>query len=217
MVSNNTPLAGLLGIVVVIAIIGAISGLALSETDLLNFNTSAAEARIRELEAQLQAEKAASDQELYQAEIAAQIEQVASDLESHKAIESARVQAEKDKIRLEVTARQHKLDQDLALARLTRFAALIVMTLATLIVSVGLTVFLIQYGRSRLVLAQAEATHTQAAPWHVSTWRAEQIRRAREREVAEREAALGQQTTRKPGSGGNGRHRPKDKLIEGVT
>ena len=192
MVSNNTPLAGLLGIVVVIAIIGAISGLALSETDLLNFNTSAAEARIRELEAR--SEREALQRKLDQ-DLAHQREQAKQNL----------------------VHQREQATQNLWLARLTRYVALIVGALATLIVSVGLTVFLIQYGRSRLVLAQAEATHTQAAPWHVSTWRAEQIRRAREREVAEREAALGQQTTRKPGSGGNGRHRPKDKLIEGVT
>ncbi len=209
MVSNNTPLAGLLGIVVVIALIGAISGLALSGTDLLNFNTSAAEAHIREMEAQLQADKTAID------------------LQYYKAIQAARTESEKEELRLELEAQKRKLEQELAhqrarneldlvLARLTRYVVLTVGALATLMVSVGLAIFLIQYGRSRLVLAQAEVTHTHAASWHVPAWRAEQIRRAREREVAEREVAMGQQTTGKSGTGDNGRHPPKDKLIEGA-
>jgi hypothetical protein len=207
MVSNNTPLAGLLGILVATALIGAISGLALSGTDLLNFNTSAVEARIREQEAQLEADKAAID------------------LQYYEIIQAARTESEKEELRLELEARKRELEEDLAhqrarnelylaLARPTRYAVLVVGTLATLIVSVGLSVFLIQYGRSRLVLAQAEVTH--AAPWHAPAWRAEQIRRAREQEVAERELALGQQAGREPATGGNGRHRPNDKLIEGV-
>ena len=205
MIPNNTPLAGMLGIIVVIAMIGVISGVAISGTDLLNFNTSAAEARIREMEAQLETDKDAID------------------LQYHKAIQAARTESEEEALRLELEAQKARLEQelahqraqdelDLALARPTRYVVLAVGTLAVLIVSVGLAVFLIQYGRSRLVSAQAEATHAQAAPWDVYAWRAEQIRRAREREITERMRAMDQQTTGEPGTGGNGKHPPKDKL-----
>jgi hypothetical protein len=205
MVPNNTPLAGLLGIVVVIAMIGVVSGVAISGTDLLNFNTSAAEARILEMDAELQSKKDAID------------------LQYYEAIQAARTESEKEALRLELKAQKDGLEQelahqraqdelDLALARPTRYVVLAVGTLAALIVSVGLAVFLIQYGRSRLVSAQAEATHAQAAPWDVYAWRAEQVRRAREREIADRMRTMGQQTTREPDTGGNGKHPPKDKL-----
>jgi len=205
MVPNNTPLAGLLGIVVVIAMIGAISGVALSGTDLLNFNTSASEARIREMEAEFQSKKDAID------------------LQYYAAIQAAQTESEKEALRLELKAKKNMLEQELAhkraqdeldleLARPTRYVVLAIGTLTALILSVGLAIFLIQYGRSRLVLAQAEATHAHAAPWDVYAWRAEQIRRAREREIAERMRAMDQQTTREPGTGGNGKHPSKDKL-----
>ncbi len=106
MVPNNIPLAGLLGIVVVIAVIGAISGLALSGTDLLNFNSSAAEAHIRELEAQLQADRAAID------------------LQYYEAIQAARTELEKEELRLELEAQKRKLEQELAHQREVALARL---------------------------------------------------------------------------------------------
>ena len=205
MVPNNTPLAGMLGIIVVIAMIGVISGVAISGTDLLNFNTSAAEARIQEMEAELQLEKDAIDLQYYEAIQAAQTE-------SEKEALRLELEAQKDRLEQELAHQRAQDELDLALARPTRYVVLAVGTLTALIVSVGLAVFLIQYGRSRLVSAQAEATHAHAAPWNVPAWRAEQIRHAREREIAERMHAMDQKITREPGTGGNGNHPPKDKL-----
>jgi len=207
MVMNSTPLSGLIGIIVVVVLIGTVAGLALADTDLLNFNTSAAAARAQDQETQLQGQKATSDMELYQAENAATIEKVRSDLANYKAIQAAHTQAEKDKIGLEVTARQRELDQNLALARLTRLVGLTVVALAALIVIGGLGIFLIQYGRSRVLLAQAQTT--QATMWDNPIWRTEQIRQARAREILERQAALGQQAIGQSTTGGNGRYPPE--------
>jgi len=208
---NSTPLSGLIGIVLVVALIGTVAGLALAGTDLLNSNTSAAAARAQDQETWAQTQKAAIDLKLQQAKSEAEIEKITSDLETYEAIQAAQAQAEKDKIGLEVVARQRELDQNLAFTRLTRFAILAVATLATLIVSAGLATFLVQWGRSQWVLAQAKAA--QAVAWHVPAWRAEQVRHARARERAERKAALGQQAVSKSATGGNGKHPPKGRPL----
>ena len=207
MVMNSAPLSGLIGIVLVVVLIGIIAGLAISGSDLLNYNTNAAAARAQDQKTQEQSQRAAVD------------------LQYYKAIQAARTESEKEILRLELEARQHELEQNLALqreraeqdlelARLTRYVVLAVGPLATLIVCIGLTAFLIQYGRSLLVLAQNEAAR--AALWHAPAWRAEQIRLAREREGAERETALAQQTARRPATGGNGRHPPKSEPVKGT-
>jgi hypothetical protein len=178
---NSTPLSGLIGIVLVVALIGTIAGLALAGTDLLNSNTSAAAARAQDQETWAHAQHAAIDLKLQQAKSEAEIEKITSDLENYRAIQAAQAQAERDKLKLEVAAQQRELNQNLAFTRLTRFVTLAVITLATLIVSVGLATFLVQWGRSRYWLPSTQAEAAQAAAWHVPAWRAERIRRARER------------------------------------
>lgn len=209
MVMNSTPLSGLIGIVLVVALIGTAAGLALAGTDLLNSNTSAAAARAQDQETWAQAQETSIDLKLHRAEKEAEIAKIASDLETYEAIQAAQAQAEKDKIRLEVVARQRELDQNLAFTRLTRFVILAVATLATLIVSAGLATSLVQWSRSRYRLPLTQAEAAQAAAWHVPAWRAEQIRHARARESAGRKAALGQQAVSKSATGGNGKHPPK--------
>ena len=212
MVSNNTPLVGLIGIVSVVALIGAIAGLGLADTDLLNSNTSAAEARALDQETQEQALKAAIDAGVYRAEGAAKIERVFSDVTNYIAIQRAQTHAEVGKIQLAVEATQQQVEQDLELARLTRYVTLMAGTSAALIVSIGLAMFLIQCGRSRVTSAQTKGV--QMNLWQAPAWRAEQIRRARERERSERRVALSQQTIEQSISGGNGQHPPESKEPE---
>ena len=93
-----TPINGsfswLVKFVVVVALLGAVAGLALSETDLLNFNTSAAEANARNAETQAQSARAAIDLDVYRtqreadkaaAEAAVQAQQQATALQAFKA------------------------------------------------------------------------------------------------------------------------------------
>jgi hypothetical protein len=212
MVSNNTPLVGMIGIVSVVALIGAIAGLGLADTDLLNYNRSAADARAQDQKTEEQAQKAAVDLGVYEAQSAAQIERIASDLVNYKAVQEAAAQAEQEEMRLVVEARRRQLEQDLELAHLTRQVALGAGTVAALIVSTGLAIFLIQCGRSRVVSTQTKGV--QMNLWQTPAWRAEQIRRARERERRERRVALSQQTIEQSISGGNGQHPPESKEPE---
>jgi hypothetical protein len=202
----------MIGIVSVVALIGAIAGLGLADTDLLNSNTSAAEARARDQETQERALKAAIDADAYRAEGAAKIERVFSDVTNYIAIQRAQTRAEVERIQLAVEATQHQVEQDLELARLTRYVVLVAGISAALIMSIGLAIFLIQCGRSRLVLAQAKVP--QANLWQVPAWRAAQVRRARERERTERWVALSQQAIEQSIVGGNGKHPPESKETE---
>jgi hypothetical protein len=214
MASNNTPLAGLVGIILVVAAIAAVAGLAISGTDLLNPKTSDAIWQEKTQAVQSKTAKDAIDLEAYRAQKAAEIEKGALDVANYKAVQAARAQAEQDKIRLDVQARERELAQNLELARQIRYVAWAVGALAILIVSVGVAVCLIQLGHSRLALAQAQAT--QANPWHNPTWRTEQIRGARKIEAVERESALVWRAAQKAVVGGNGKHPPKDEPLESV-
>ena len=172
MVSNNTPLAGLVGIILVVALIAVVAGLAASGTDLLNSNTSAAAARERDLATQYKSQINAIDAEAYRAQKEAEIEKTALDLENHKTVQAAETQAQLDKIRLQVEAHQRKLDQDLVLARLTTYALVVSGMLTLLALGTGAAIFLGRLGRSRLVLAQAQVTTANA-------WRIRQASQAR--------------------------------------
>jgi hypothetical protein len=191
MVSNNTPLVGLVGIILVVAIIAILGTLGFSSNDILNPNTSAAAAHAKEQEIQTQSQKDIIDLEAYRAAKKTQTEKEAFDLANYKAIQSARTQAEQDKTRLEVQARERELEQDIELARLTRYTLLGGSVLALLVLSAGATMYLNQIGRSRLVLAQARSLQM------------EQIGQARAREVVDRKAGLAH-VTPQPFISGNG-------------
>ena len=96
MATNVISLSGLIGIVLVVAIIAATAGWALCDSDLLNYNTSAAAARAQDQKTQEQTQRAAID------------------LQYYEAIQATRIQAEQEKLRLELEARQRELDQNLA-------------------------------------------------------------------------------------------------------
>lgn len=205
MISNNTPLVGLVSLVIVIAVIAALGALGISGSDILNPNTSIATARAKDQETRLRDQKAAID------------------MKNYEIIQNARTQAEQDKVRLEVEARQSELEQtlvlqrgraaqDMELARLTHYALSVAGALAVLIVSVGLTVGVIRFSLSRWATTQPQVVY--ADPWHDHTWRTDQIHRARGIEMAERGSALVWQTTWKSTVSGNGRKPPEDKAIE---
>jgi hypothetical protein len=206
------------GIICLVAILAIGLGLALSNSDVLNPTTSAADAFKAKQDAEIQAQKATIE-----------LDKAAFDLANYKAVGTARTKAEQEKLGLEVQARQHELDQalaqqraqaeqDLALARLTRYAMLAAGTLAILVVSVGLTTCLIQFSRSRLATTrehapvEVQATVTtpalavHAESWHDPAWRTEQVKGARTIEFIEHQSALIWQAPRKTVIGGDGDH-----------
>lgn len=193
---NSTPWAGLAGVLLTVAMISAAAGVALSGTDFLNYNTSAAAARALDQETDFEAQKAAID------------------LEYYRALQSVQTQSEQEELRLRREALKRELDQRLAherkmanlqieLTRLTRYVVLSVGIAAALILSSGAAAFLVLHGRSQLASARAKAVG--ADLWRDPVWRAEQLRRARAVEIAERRATL-QQAEQGSAVGGNGRH-----------
>jgi len=183
---------------IVAVIIGLIVGVALGNSDVLNFITRSAEAHIKEMKAQIQAERDKIDTKYYED------------------LQKAHTEAEKEKLRLEVEAKRRELEQklaqqqawaemELAFARLVRMASLIVGSVAVLILSGGGAISAILVAYSRLVQAQA----TQFDPWRIPAFRASAIQQARANEMTERESLLSRQFTR-PLIGGNGKHPPRE-------
>lgn len=186
MTMSNSLFSGLASVILVIALLGIAVGVAVSNTDLLNFNRSAAEVEILKQTAQVQAQRDAIDMDNYQRIKAAKTE-----------AELARLELEQEALRKErayaLTARQ-RLDQ----------VWLIVGPLAVLILVFALTLFLMQYGRSQLLMAQARSTQVkmiQAARVNELTWRAANI------------ASAG----KVPAQDGNGHHPVKEPPWRGGT
>lgn len=199
---------GLVGLVIVVAILALAAGGALSGSDLLNPKTSDAIWQEKTQAVQSKAAKDATDLEAYRAQKTAEIEKTNSDLASYKAIQAAKVQAEQEKIRQDVEARQRKLEQDLALARRAQEALMTGVKWAILVLSAGVAAFLGQLGYCRLMLARAQTA--QYDLWRNPAYREEARRQARQKEVGDREVALAwQSAAQKPTVGGNGKHPPK--------
>ena len=183
MMVNQNPNAGLVGVIVVLLIAGLMMGLTVSNTDLVNFNRSAAEARAMDLETQT----------------AAQIAEI--DIAYHRAVRAA----EQEELWLGVAATQHELEQSIRLAELSHYVWLGVGSVSVLCVSVGLATFLVLHGRSRLAIAQTPPSPV-AGTWQDPVWREEQIRIARERARAERQGRPLPTTVPNTHNNGNGHH-----------
>ncbi len=181
LLSNRSPYAGLVGVIFTLVAIGLVVGITFSQVELLNPHTSAAKAALLDLDVQKEALK----------------------LEAEREIQAARVEAEQEKLALDLEAKGRKLEQNLHLARVTRYVLLSSGVLGLLMVSFGLTVYLIRYKRDAAPeLSQDTPT---ARTWQDPTWRAEQIRQARERERRRRKSLLTHQTSTKVYAGGNGK------------
>jgi hypothetical protein len=205
----------MVGLVVIVALLALVAGGALSGSDLLNPKTSDAIALEKRLAAESKAAKDATDLQAYQAQKAAEIEKANSDLANYQAIQAAKAQAELDRIRSEAEAYQRKLEQDLMLARLTTYTLLAGGTLTSLVLGIGATIFLRQLGRSRLILARAQAA--QSDPWRNTTFRAEAKRQARANELAVLEsAAVWQAIARRSAAGGNGKKPPEPECVKAM-
>ncbi|HLF29016.1 MAG TPA: hypothetical protein VJG32_22035 [Anaerolineae bacterium] len=215
-ITGSSLFSGLVGVVVIVAILALVAGAALSGNDLLNPNTSDAKAQEKNQATQSRSEKDEIDLEAYRTQKAVEAEKMNLDLENYKAIQVAHTQAEQDKFRLEVEAQKQEFDQalvhqqeqaelDIAFARLARYILLGVGALAISVVSVGLTACLIRFSRSRWAPAQTPTAH--ADIWSDPIWRAEQIRLARAQEVAQRQTALVREVAiQGSSSDGNGRY-----------
>ena len=144
----SQPLAGIVGLVVVVALLGGMAFLGLSGTDLANFNTSAAEARARDQQTSIDAKKAEIDLEAYKenAELDKEFQQRRHELELQKLEDDLRQQTETqqnlDLVRVEFD-------------RALRLAALITGSLAALMLCAALTYAAVRFTSSRFPVGSA--------------------------------------------------------------
>lgn len=224
MTSGTSLFGGLVGLVVVVAILALVAGAALSGSDLLNPKTSAAAAEAITQAMQSKSEKEALDRRLLEAQVEAEVDKMNQETAARQrqsllalAFSAQRQQYELDRFHLETEAKQRESEQALELAARRQQheleqverrnqvvnwvlpATAVSAMIAVLITSGGLTFYLIQSGRSRGGTAQARssARATNVDAWHDPAWRAEQINLARVREVSQRWLELAQQATPK--------------------
>ena len=191
--SSSSVFGGLVGLMVLVAILALVAGGALSGSDLLNPKTSDAMARERLLAAQSKAEKDALEIKLQTARAEAELIKIRQETEAR--------QRENEQAG-EFAAQRHQYELAQAQRRDDIVASLLPKVigagaLALLAICGGLTYYLIQAGNSRLVSAQAKIVPVS------------QIRRACTNELAKRIATLPKQTDPRPTPSGNGKHPPQ--------
>lgn len=175
MQTGSSLLSGLTSVIAVVALLGLAVGIGVSNTDLLNFNRSVAEAETLKYTAELQAQ------------------QNPIILQYFERIQDAETKAAIEKINIETEAFREELKSKLIAKQRANAVWLMVGPLAVLTIAIALGILLVQYGRSRLLLAEAKAAQIKMI----------QVARANER--AWRTDELTQQA-KIPAEGGNGHH-----------
>ncbi len=213
--SGTSLFGGLVSLVIVVAILALVAGVALSGSDLLNPNTSTANAEAINRATRSKSEQEAIDRKLQEARVEAELNRIRQETE-------ARQRESEQALGLAVQRQQHELAQaelrNQVINSLLPTMAVTVM-IAVLIISGGLTYYLIQSGRSRWGMAKAQSPTrvTNVDAWHDPAWRAQQINMARSNEVAQHWAELARQATSKPAPGGNGQHPPTSEPVKGTV
>jgi len=191
--SSSSVFGGMVGLMVLVAVLALVAGAALFGSDLLNPKTSDAIAQEKILAAQSKAEQEALARKLQADRAEAELAKIRQETE---ALQRASNQA------LEIAAQRHQYELAQAQRRDEVVLSLLPIVigagaLALLAVCGGWAYYLVQAGNSRLVSAQAKAVPVP------------QIRRACTNEMAERIATLTKQIDQKPTPSGNGRHPPE--------
>jgi hypothetical protein len=168
---NNSLFGGLAAVILTLVIIGAVSGLALSNSDLANPITNAVEAEGIKNQNDFQAGKSAID------------------LEDYKEVQDTKTQITIDKLWFELEQglrfQAQKDAQDLEVARLASHFMMGAGVFMAFCFGIGIVVYLTQAGRNRLLLAQSQVR--QADPWQDLLWRKQQVKSSRKRERTMRE------------------------------
>ncbi len=169
---NNSPFNGLAKVILVLLAVGILVGLALSGSDLANFITNTAEAETIVQQNKVQAQKDTIDIDTYRQS-------------AEQRLKFQQKQAEQD---LQFEAQ--KAAQESEIARLASYFWTGTGVFIVLCMGIGIVVFSIQIGRSRLILAKAAVQGIDV--WRDSNWRSVQIQIARRREQEMREGFLRQ-------------------------
>lgn len=182
--NNSSPFSGLVSVILVLVLIGAFAALALSGSDLTNFMTNRAKAQAMTQQNEIDARKAAID------------------LANYESMQNSQAKVQQDKILADGAAYQKSLEQQLLFerqqndlklqlqaqkalqqAQTSHLAGILLAgagAIALLVVGIGVTALLIQFGYSRYIVARATATVTD--PWQNLPWRKQQVSLSRQRE-----------------------------------
>ena len=158
--TNNSPFAGLVKVILALVIIGVLAGLVLSGSDLANFitNTAKAPGITQKDKIDIDDYQRSKDEDFYHLQ---QLHAQELQLQSQNAIYV-----------METT-------------RIVSYVLTGAGVLVAICIAMGIAILLIQFGRSRLISAQAQTN--QARLWKDPTWREQQILIARQKERMMRE------------------------------
>ena len=179
--TNFSLFGGLAKVVLALVTIGLLMGLVLTGSDLTNFITNSAKADAIRLQTNLDAQ------------------QKQIDLENYATIQKAETQAEEERIsaetksferslELDLLQKEQKAALDLEVSTFSKYLWAGVMPFIISCLGIGTIIFMVQAGRSRLILAQAQAK--QIGPWQDIAWRKERIQIARQQEQLERKKII---------------------------
>jgi hypothetical protein len=189
-INNGSPFSGLVSLVLVLVIIGAVAALALSESDLTNFLTNSAKADAIREQNRIQAQKDAIELKNYEAlqeiETNLQKEKILADTAAYKRNIEQQLLFQQQQNQQNLELQFQRSNQDLEVSRLTRYVLLGAGVLTMLFISMGLSIFFIQLGRSRVIAVQSVSTLP--SRWQDPEWRKKQIASARQREIIARKS-----------------------------
>lgn len=171
--TNYSPYDGLSKVFLVLIVIGALAALAFTNSDLTNFITNSAKAEGIKQELAIQNLKSIFDFENYkrveEAKTKAQLDNIETEKVTNEKLQTQKLQAQAQQVTLE-----------LEMSRLFGYGKIGI----GIFLSICLGIMMIQFGRSRLILAQAQ--HKQIDNQQKSTLWKMQMELARQHERMER-------------------------------
>ena len=190
---NFRPLAGLPGTLVVIALLGSMATLGVSNTDLANFITNSAEARALDQKTQAEAQKTSIELEAYRqvenAKAQAEQNRILLEFEMQKKHAELALEQSKAQYQIELEQQRYQAEQQLRWERITRYTFLIIGVLVTLVLCYGMVYRFLKseqrqsIGYSGLQINSSVMNHR----WHTDpAWKQDQIALARNRERSAR-------------------------------
>ena len=174
MLSTNFSLfGGLAKVVIVLVLLGLLMGLVLTGSDLTNFITNSAKAEAIRVQTDLDAQQKQIDLENY-----ATIQKAETQAKEERTM--AETKAFERSLELDLLQKERKVALDLEVSTFSKYLWSGVMPFIVSYLGIGFIIFMVQAGRSRLILAQARAK--QIDPWQDIAWRKERIQIARQQE-----------------------------------
>ncbi len=190
--NNSSPFQGLGKVILMLVVIGALTGLALSNTDVVNVLRNGAQAKGIEQQNTLQAQKDAVDLEYYKAIQPGMIQNQQDRLEADKAAYQKSLEQqlanENAMAAQERELQAQKAAQEMQTALNLHYVLVGSLIFITLCAGTGIAILMIQIGRSQVIKANAQTKEVEKDT--IRKMREQQIEEARKRERENREKLL---------------------------